>query len=260
MWSLFFEPLLAELDITLQQLGVVLGIYFIGAIVKGGLGFGLPLVSIAALPLVVPVDLALTINAVLLITINFIQFVSSGHMVESIRRFWPMLGGHLIGIPLGASLLAVIATDILTGALGLFVLIFVYLSIANPSFRTPPRYERQVSGLVGTAAGFVGALTSSPGPIYVMFLVGLNLKREIFSGVLAINLIIVGVLVSASYAYLGLITPARLALAAICLAPALMGLWVGNHLTQRIPKELFRRLVLAFLVLLGVNLILRSVF
>lgn len=258
MWSLFLEPLFVELDISLLQFLTVLGIYLLGAIVKGGLGFGMPLVSIAMLPLVVPVDLALATNAVLLITINAIQFVGSGHMVESIRRFWPMLGGHLIGIPLGASLLAVIATNMLTLALGVFVLIFVYLSVTRPSFRAPPRYERLASGLVGMAAGFVGALTSSPGPVYVMFLVGLDLKREVFFGVLAINLILVGVLVSASYAVLGLMTPGRLALAICCLVPALTGMWIGNRVTQHLPKALFQRLVFFFLVLLGLNLILRS--
>lgn len=250
--------LTANFGLSPFQFGAVLLIYLMGAIVKGGLGFGMPLVSVAMLPLVVPVEMALALNAFLLIVINLIQFIGSGHMIESVRRFWPMLGGHLIGIPIGASLLAVIATDTLTLALGLFVLLFVYLSFTNPSLRVPPSQEKPVSGLVGMAAGCVGALTSSPGPIYVMFLVGLNLERGVFFGVLAVNLLIVGVLVSLSYAAIGLMTAERLVLATLCIVPALAGMWIGNQITRRIPQELFKRIVLIFLVLLGLNLIFRS--
>jgi uncharacterized membrane protein YfcA len=59
-----------------------------------------------------------------------------------------------------------------------------------------------------------------------------------------------------SYAALGLITPARLWSAAAVLPAVLAGAFIGNHVHLQISETVFRRLVSAALLMMGLLLML----
>ncbi|MEM6943618.1 MAG: TSUP family transporter, partial [Pseudomonadota bacterium] len=103
---------------TAALLGLVA--FFLGGLVKGGLGFGLPLVTISLLPLFLPLDLALAINALILPALNAWQARQSGRFGEVLRRFWPLALTLTLFLPLGAWFATGVDTRTLTLALGLF--------------------------------------------------------------------------------------------------------------------------------------------
>lgn len=236
----------------------VLAVFLLGGIVKGGLGFGLPLVTIALLPFLVAVDLALAINVLVQPVVNVGQLTGSGRAGEAIRRFWPMLPALALGTALGALFVRGVEPDTLMLLLGLFIMAFAVLDATGAGLPVPPRRERAAGLGTGLAAGVVGALTTANGPVFVMYLVSLRLDRRLFRATLGLLFIVSPVLIAGSFAGIGLLDAPRAALALLCIPPALLGMWAGARLAGRLDARGFRRAVLAGLFCLGANFALRG--
>jgi uncharacterized membrane protein YfcA len=239
-------------------LALVLAIFFVGGVVKGALGFGLPLLTMSVLPLLVPVQLALAINAVVLPCANFSQFVGARLAGPTFARFWPVIVGVVTGVPLGVLFLKAMDERAVLLLLGSLVVGVSAMTFAAPRLRIPARLERRAGIGVGVAAGVVGALTTANGPVFVMYLVGLGIERRLFVSALGLLFVISGVLIAGSFATIGVLDLDRLLLALVCLAPALVGMWGGNRFGRRMSSERFRTVILGALVLLGANLVWRA--
>ncbi len=232
--------------------------FLIGGIIKGAMGFGLPLVTISMLPNFLPVEFALAINAATMVFTNLAQFLQAGFLAQTFMRFWPMILGISAGA-LGGAFLVSSANEVALGlALGLLVMAFAILTVYIPRFHIPRIWERRLGWGVGTIAGFVGGLITANGPVFVMYLVGLNLTRELFVATLALLFLATGILVAGSYWTLGILDSTRLTIAVACLVPALLGMKLGDLLSSRLSAQAFRNFVLAGLFLLGANMVRRA--
>lgn len=245
-------------DITLPVLLFIIAVFVVGGMVKGALGFGLPLTTVAILPLVVPVELALTINAMLLPFTNLTQFLRARRMRETFVRFRLVMAGVLLGVPVGTLFITVVNDGVLMFALGLFVVLFIAVSVFHPHFAVPSRREREIGLFTGIVAGVVGALTSANGPVFVMYLVGLKIERSLFVSALGLLFITSGILITSSFLATGVMDVHRFLFLPICLPAALAGMWIGNVIAHRLPTRAFRGLVLGVLCLLGVNLMVHA--
>ncbi len=235
----------------------VLGIFFLGGTIKGGLGFGLPLVTISLLPLVIPTSFALAINVIVFPLMNLVQFVQAGEMQATLGRFRLMLLGILLGVPIGAALLSGLDEELLIFCLGLFVSIFAVFSGINPRLRIPETRRPLAEGLAGIAAGIIGTLTTTNGPVFVTYLTGIGAERRVMISALGLFFLFSGVLIAGSFWVIGFMSLPRVLIALACTIPAGLGMWVGNRLAGRLPAETFRKLVLLVLFCLGINMMLR---
>lgn len=240
-----------------QTLAILL-VFFVAGIAKGGLGFGLPLVTISVLPLFAPIDYALAINSVVLPLTNIYQYGRSGLAGATLRRFWPVLAGLALGAPVGGVFVASAEPERLTLALGLFVAAFAVLTGFTPRLAIPDRFERPAGVATGVAAGAIGVLTTVNGPVFVTYLVGVGAERRLMVAALGLFFLLSGALFAGSFWLVGVLDGGRLMLAILCLAPAFLGMGVGRVLIERLPAERFRALVLAALFLLGVNMSVRA--
>jgi uncharacterized membrane protein YfcA len=232
--------------------------FLFGGIIKGAMGFGLPLVTISILPNFLPIELALAINAATMVFTNLVQFLQAGFVTQTFTRFWPMIVGISAGA-LGGAVLVRSADEVALGlALGLLVMAFAVMTVYVPRFHIPSTWERPLGWGVGTIAGIVGGLITANGPLFVMYLVGLNLTRELFIATLALLFLATGILVAGSYWALDILDTTRFLIAVACLVPALIGMKIGDVLSTRLSAETFRNLVLAGLFLLGANMVRRA--
>ena len=245
------------LENPLALSGVLL-IYLLAGMVKGGLGFGLPLTSMALLPLLVPVDLALAVNAIMLFVTNAYQFLMAGRVGETLRRFWPVVLGVALGVPVASLFVSIIDPATMTLVLGLGVAIFAVLTAMQFAIPVRASNESPIGLGIGLLAGVAGTLTTTNGPIFVAYLVGLKAERPMMISALGLFLLASGALITGSFASLGMVTGDRLVLAALCVPPAFVGMAVGNAVFRRLPPEAFRRIILAALFLLGLNLVARG--
>jgi uncharacterized membrane protein YfcA len=241
------------------DMGLVAGSFVLGGMVKGALGFGLPLTTMALLPFFVPIDAALAINVVIMFMANIAQFMQMGQMRETARRFSPALWGIVIGVPLGALMITSFSDAVLMLALGAVVVVFSGLSLGKVNLYIAPAHERAAGWTAGILGGVVGAMTTVGGPLFVMYLLGLQTERREFLSAISLFFILSGVLISGAFVLVGVFTAERLFLSAIALPAAIAGMWLGNRMVARVPAQKFRALVLAVLLCLGLNLVWRGV-
>lgn len=245
--------------ITLLDMALVAASFILGGMVKGALGFGLPLTTMALLPFFVPIDAALAVNVVVLFLTNIAQFLQMGQMRDTARRFAPVLWGIVIGVPLGALMITSFSDSLLMLALGAVVVAFSGLSLGKVNLFISPARERGAGWAAGILGGAVGAMTTVGGPLFVMYLLGLQTERREFLSALSLFFILSAVLISGAFVLVGVFTAERLFLSAIALPAAIAGMWLGNLMVARVPAQKFRALVLAVLLCLGLNLIWRGV-
>ena len=246
------------LGLNWVQLLLIPCVFIVGGISKGVLGFGLPFVTVSIVPLFAPLEVALAVNAVVLPLANFLQFTRGGLIRSTFDRHKTVVIGILIGAPIGAYLLDAMAIQIIELILGVFVMSFVVVTLYNPSMKVPQRKEKQLGVGVGLFAGVIGTMTTVNGPVFIMYLLGLNIDRREILATLGLLFVVSGVCFLIFFGLFGILTMERFQLGIVCSIFAIVGMWAGDRIVQYVDREFFRRLVLSGLFILGFNIFLKG--
>jgi len=239
-------------------LALVFAALFLGGLVKGTVGVGLPLVVVSLLGSFLNPKLAVVLVTLPVVVANIWQCVRSGVAIEALRRFWPLVLPFIVFTWAGAQLLASMRTDLLLGVLGLIVVCFSLLTLAQPHFRLNPRYEPVAGPGVGILAGMLNGVSTVNGPPLIMYLVELGMRKENFVGSYGLIALAGSVPLVLSYIGVGLMGTTEFGASALALVPVLTGVFVGERLRKRIDADLFRKVLLIVLIVLGMNLIRRA--
>jgi hypothetical protein len=239
-------------------LGIAVAVLLAAGIVKGVIGIGLPLITIPALSFFVGVPQAIAIMSLPILITNGYQAFTNPELPGAARRFWPLMAALVAGVLLGASLLVALEERTLYAVLGVAVIAFGLLNLANPRVELPAGTERWLAPPVGFGAGVLGGLSNFFGPPIVMYLVALRLPREAFVATVGLAFF-----VGAVPLYLLLVVHdvygwGELAASAAAILPVLAGVRAGEVVRRRVPQQVFRTLVLGLLIVIGLNLLRRA--
>ncbi len=235
-------------SITLLQ---VLAVFLLAGTVKGILGFGLPIITMALLPFIIAIEPAVALSAVVQPATNIFQLVTSGNVKRAASISAPVLFALVPGIVLGSYFLS--AVD------GQTLLLFVGFTIAayslNELFGKSILIAKEnflPAGLgFGFVAGIAGALTALNGWAFIMYLVGIGTSRQEFRSAIALLFLVSGFLISSSFWLVGMLTLPLVVTGMLALVPAFIGMWAGDVLGRKFSAEGFRRLLLMALVFVG---------
>lgn len=115
-----------------------------------------------------------------------------------------------------------------------------------------------MSPLVGLAGGVIGGATSLYGLPVLLYIIALNSPKEQFVGAVTANYLVGGVALAVMLAKLEILTGRDAVIAGIGLVPLFAGLAAGQFLRGKASQELFRKIVLATLIGIGLVMILRN--
>lgn len=231
----------------------------LGGIVKGAIGFGLPLVTVPIMTFVVAPQSAIALMAVPIVGSNLLQAAEGGEWRRGLRRFGPMILTTFLGMAIGLSVLAGASGALLDLAMGLTVLSVAAVQLAGLRLPRPaPERERATSAAVGLGAGVIGGMTSFFGPLVITYLIALDLPKNMFVSTMAAYYVSAVVPFFLSLAVIGVLGPVEFVLSAAAMAPILVGLRLGTALRGRIPADTFRRIVLLALGAVGAMLALKA--
>jgi hypothetical protein len=136
------------------------------------------------------------------------------------------------------------------------VVILIAISQLMPfAAAIPQRAERWCTPLVGIVSGLIGGITSFLGPLMVMYLVALRVEKDQFIGAIALFYVIAAI---PFYVGLGIHGYFGWPVFFASCGAALMiwfGVLIGQKLRARASGDLFRRLVLGMLIVIGANMI-----
>ncbi len=230
---------------------------FLGGIVKGTIGFGLPLVTVPIMTLVMAPATAIAIMAAPIFTSNLVQ--ASGAWRRTIVRFWPLVLTTVLASAVGAWILSQASgegLDAVVGAVLIGIAVVQLFGIRLP--RPRPAVEPATSAAVGAVTGVVGGITSFYGPTVVPYLVALDLGKDEFVSTVASYYVIVTLPYFASLAVFGVLGATEFVMSLLALVPLFAGMRTGAFLRGRIPGRTFRLVILLALMAIGVLLIVRG--
>ncbi|MDR7529061.1 MAG: sulfite exporter TauE/SafE family protein [Armatimonadota bacterium] len=147
---------------------------------------------------------------------------------------------------------------VLAVLLGLVSLAYAALAWTDRLPEVSARGHRYLGLVVGLGAGVMGGTTGIFAPLFASYLHSLRLEKRAFVFWLAVAFTLGGLAQVVSYYRLGLYTPALAGYAAATFVPAVAGTQVGFWIQDRLPTNLFRRLVLLLVVASGLNLVARG--
>ncbi|MEE9274101.1 MAG: sulfite exporter TauE/SafE family protein [bacterium] len=237
----------------------MIAVLLAGGIVKGVIGFGLPMFTIPLLTVVIAPREAVVMMSLSIIFTNVANVRLGISEWRELRHVVPYLGAAVLMIPVGVLFLHRGDPELIRFLIGLSV----YGYLATRRFVPPmgalrPRARWGVGAGLGVAAGFLGGMSSIPGPVSIIYFSMFSFTKEVFVFLVnAFNTVSISVLAGA-LAFQGAYTPPALLQAVAALAPVLAGFWVGVRMRDRLSQELFFRMVSVGLFAIATGLILRA--
>ncbi|MFM2130663.1 MAG: hypothetical protein RL477_2209 [Pseudomonadota bacterium] len=247
-----------ELSVTV--LAVAAFALALGGFAKGVTGVGLPMVALPLMSSVIPIKEAVALLYFPILATNFYQAFAGGHFRMALARFWPLLLFLCLFVWIGTWSLVKFDAAIVSMILGLAIAVFAALSLARPSFVIGPRWERPIGVVAGAAGGFFGGLALIGGPPVIMYYVALNLKKEEFISCIALVYLLTLVPAGFSFVSFGVLELRHVVPGLATIVPVVAGLFIGQWLRKRIDQDLFRKILLVSMVVIGLNLIRRGLF
>ena len=237
------------------RIALVLVVVLASGIVKGAIGFGAPLVTVPLIANILDARSAVIISSLTALFGNVGMALMGGGSRTTFKRLAPILGGMVVGTVFGALFVASVSPSSLGVFVGACTLTFGLVSSAKPSMSLSPTLERYLSAPMGLFGGMLGGSTSIFSPIIASYLYAMNLHKREFVFFVALLYVVGGLVQVASYARLGLYDAGLLVIILLSCIPNGLGLVLGIRLQGRIDQLVFRRIVVAVILVSGVNLI-----
>ena len=231
----------------------------IAGIVKGVVGFAMPMVFITGLSTFLSPELALAGLIVPTLFTNVFQALRQGPAAawNSIIEFRVFLFFGLLALIVGAQLVRLLPLQTMLLVIGLPIVLFALLQLAGVEVKLSGQSFRVAAG-VGAFAGFMGGLSGIWGPPTVVYLAALGTNKNDH---MRIQGVIYGLgAVALTFAHLGsgVLRSETLPFSLAMVPPALLGLWLGGRVFDRIDQVMFRRATLVVLLIAGLNLVRRA--
>lgn len=137
--------------------------------------------------------------------------------------------------------------------LGVFLLSFSLFLLMKPDFSLAPTLLNSIAG--GGAAGFMAGFVGTGGAIRGLVLASFNFEKNMFVGTSAA--IDMGVDLSRTIIYLesNYLAWSMWIYVPLLLLASFLGSWLGKQLLQVMSQDLFRKILLGFILMMGVTLI-----
>lgn len=247
--------------LPLHLLLMAVAIAFLAGIVKGIVGFAMPMVLMSGISTFTTPELALAGLLLPTLVTNGMQVFRFGarELRETIVRFRVFLITGAVTILLAAQLVPVISPQVLLIVVGLSVTFFAIWQLSGLA-PEPGEWTQKplLEGSIGAFAGVIGGISGMWGPPTVAYLTAIGTqKRQQF---LAQGVIygLGAVLLVLAHIKSGILNATTLPLSMALLPTAMFGMWIGSKLSDRFDQAMFRRATLFVLIVSGLNLLRRG--
>ncbi|HEY9234027.1 MULTISPECIES: sulfite exporter TauE/SafE family protein [Phenylobacterium] len=236
---------------TLALIGLT---FMLAGVVKGVAGMGLPTVSMGVLSVFMTPVSATSLLLIPSFVTNVWQLVTGADFRALIARLWAMMAGILVGTILGVRLLTGADTRWTTVGLGVALTVYALYGLLGRPLSMPKRLEAWLSPMIGLATGLISGATGVFTIPAVPYLQGLDIGKDDLIQALGLSFTVSTVALGVGLAGHGAFHLGNLALSALAIFPALVGMWLGTIIRRKISARTFRISFLCCLGVLGLEL------
>ena len=245
---------------TPESLMIVGVTFLVAGLVKGVIGLGLPMVSLALLTAILGLKPAMALLLLPSFVTNVWQGMVGGEFLSITRRLWTLLVAVCIATWLGVHVLVAVDTALLSALLGVLLGVYSALNLLRPQVPSLGKSEIWLSPMIGGINGILTGMTGSfvvPG---VLYLQALALPRETLIQAMGILFTVSTVALALSLSGQRLLSMELGAVSTGAIIPALVGMVLGKKVRQRLSETTFRKVFFISLLLLGGYIVLQSLF
>lgn len=235
-------------------------VFLLAGTIKGTFGIGMPTASISLLVQFVEPRTAVVVVVLPILFSNAWQMYRCGDVRATLRRLWPLATALALCLLTTALLATTLSGDGLALALGGVIALFALTSLLANIPALPVRFDRPAQCVAGTLAGVMGGLTAIWAPPMVIYLLARRVDKDDFVRAVGLLLFTGSVPLALGYWQNGLLAGELAWVSALMIVPTVLGFSIGEHIRRRLDAERFRKGVLIFFLLMGLNLIRRALF
>ncbi len=238
---------------------IVIVAYLLAGLVKGVMGMGLPQIALGLLAsMTTPAQAAAILIAPSFAT-NAWQMVTGPYLLGLIRRLGGMLAGMFVGAWFGAGILTGANAKPAAIGLGLVLILYALMGLLKIKFTVQRRSEFWLGPLVGLATGYVTAATGVFAFPALPYLQAIGLEKDELVQALGLHFTVSTVALMILLWGGGAFDASVGLLSLFAIVPAVLGMYLGQRVRQRISVEAFRTVLFVGVLLLGAQLIWRNV-
>ncbi|UXX84469.1 sulfite exporter TauE/SafE family protein [Roseovarius pelagicus] len=229
--------------------------------IKGLVGFALPMVMISCLGSVMAPELALAGVILPTLVTNIWQALRQGLGAawQSVRRFRLFLMSAAAMLVAAAQLVPLLPSSALYLLIGVPVTLYAAMTLLGRGLRLPPNPGPRLEVGIGLLTGAMGGLTAVWGPPTVAMLTAQGTEKREQMRVQGVIYGSGAILLAMAHFGSGILRAETMPFSLAMVPPALLGMWMGFAIQDRIDQAVFRRVTLFVLLVAGVNLLRRGV-
>ena len=223
-------------------------IFFLAGIVQGMSGFGSALIAMPLLTLFIDVKTAvpLCILQSVLIT-SYLSLILKNHMEK--KKILPLLLGSLPGIYFGVTFLKSVDSDVIKLLLGILIVAYsVYSLFFKPQ---PKTIHKAWAYVAGFGTGFIGSAFSAGGPPTIIYTTLTGWSKDYIKATITGFFLTSAIITAIVHASTGLTTTLVVKYFLVSSAFVLTGVYTGMKLYNRVSTEVYIRVLLILLIILG---------
>lgn len=233
---------------------------FTAGLVKGAVGFGMPMIMISFLSFFIAPDLSLAILIMPTLVTNLVQALRQGlgAAIAGIRKFRVFLIVGFVFLVSTAQIVTRVSDTTLFLFIGSAITFFAIFQLSGwlPDIKRTAKFDAGV----GAFAGAVGGISGTWGPPTVAYLTAVNTPKAEQIRLQGVIYGLGSIALLAAHMRSGVITAQTLPLSAVMVIPAMVGVTIGYRWQTRISQAMFRKVTLIVLVFGGLNLLRRGFF
>jgi uncharacterized membrane protein YfcA len=223
-------------------------IFFLAGLVQGVSGFGSALIAMPLLTLFIDVKTAvpLCILHSVLMT-SYLSLTMKDHLEK--KKILPLLMGSLPGIYFGVTFLKNVDSDVIKLLLGILIIAYSTYSLF---FKPQPKtLHKAWAYIAGFGTGFIGSAFSAGGPPTIIYTTLTGWSKDYIKATLTGFFLASAIVTAVVHAATGLTTTLVVKYFFTSSAFVLIGVYSGIKLYSRVSTEVYIKVILILLVILG---------
>ena len=239
---------------TLTQMLVTAFAFIVAGVAKGAIGMGLPPIALALMSFAVPLESAIAMMVVPSMATNIWQAIYGRGFMRLLVRFRTMAAASVAALIFVAVALGQLGSPKAGGWVGVILVIYAGLALTAWRPAVSRATERWANPLIGAASGAVAGITGVAAVPFLPYMQSLDIDRHDLVQALGIMFIFIIGALTAALAIQGAFTPTNLLGGIAAIAPTFAGVWLGQKARQAVSPETFRRIFLAGLFVVGLQM------
>ena len=241
-----------------EQAGVIAAVVsslIVAGFLKGIIGIGMPIVALPLLSLFIDIKTAAMLLSMPLVLSNLPQALEGGKTGRCLMQLMPVFLGMVPGLFLGVRVLLALDANVAKIMAGLVLMGVGGVTLLAPRPQIQSRLVLPSGIAFGFFGGILGGVAAMPGPFVFIFLLAKGLRGQAFTKEASLYLVVsaglLAILLTASSAFRWL----DVSISTAAILPVVLGMYVGQHMRDKIAPETFEKLVLIAVIVAGAELL-----